>query len=174
MARTARVITASTRAAQGVRADTAGPALAETLRGLGLTVDGIVVVPDGDPVERAMRMAVADQIELVLTTGGTGCTPTDRTPDVTRRVVDREIPGIGELIRADGLARGVRTAVLSRGTAGVAGATVVINLPGSPRGAAEGLAAVADILGHLLDQVAGGDHAPAAPTVSATSRPLDG
>jgi molybdenum cofactor synthesis domain-containing protein len=159
MPRTARVITASTRAAQGVWEDTAGPALAEALRGLGLTVDGIVVVPDGEPVERAMRMAVGDQIDLVVTTGGTGCTPTDLTPEVTRRVVDREIPGIGELVRADGLARGVRTAALSRGTAGIAGVTVVINLPGSPRGATDGLQAVAGLLDHLLDQVAGGDHA---------------
>lgn len=139
--------------------DTAGPALAEELRTLGLAVDGVVVVPDGEPVERAMRIAVTDQIDLVVTTGGTGCTPTDLTPEVTRRVVDREIPGIGELMRADGLARGVRTAVLSRGTAGIAGATVVVNLPGSPRGATEGLQAVAGILDHLLDQVAGGDHA---------------
>jgi molybdenum cofactor synthesis domain-containing protein len=158
MARTARVITASTRAARGVREDTAGPALAAALRELGLTIDGIVVVPDGDPVERAMRMAVRDQIDLVVTTGGTGCTPMDLTPEITRRVVDREIPGIGELVRHDGLTRGVTTAALSRGTAGIAGQTVVINLPGSPRGAAEGLEAVSGILGHLLDQVAGGDH----------------
>lgn len=161
MTRSARVITASTRAAQGVREDTAGPALAAALRDLGLTVDGIVVVPDGDPVERAMRMAVGDQIDLVVTTGGTGCTPMDLTPEITRRVVDREIPGIGELVRHDGLTRGVATAALSRGTAGIAGATVVINLPGSPRGATEGLEAVSGILEHLLDQVAGGDHTPA-------------
>lgn len=158
MARTARVITASTRAAAGVWEDTAGPALAERLRGHGLDVDGIVVVPDGDPVERAMRAAVFDQLDLVVTTGGTGCSPTDLTPEITRRVVDREIPGIGELVRADGVARGVRTAALSRGTAGIAAGTVVINLPGSPRGAVEGFDAVADLLDHLLDQVRGGDH----------------
>lgn len=159
MTRTARVITASTRAAAGVWEDTAGPAVAERLRYRGLVVDGIVVVPDGDPVERALRAAVADQLELVVTSGGTGCSPTDLTPEITRRVVDREIPGIGELMRADGVSRGVRTAALSRGTAGIAGGTVVINLPGSPRGAVESLDAVADLLDHLLDQVRGGDHA---------------
>ncbi len=159
MTRTARVITASTRAAAGVWEDTAGPALAERLRSHGLVVDGIVVVPDGDPVERALRAAVSDQLDLVVTTGGTGCSPTDLTPEITRRVVDREIPGLGELVRADGVARGVRTAALSRGTAGIAQGTVIINFPGSPRGAVEGLGAVADLLDHLLDQVRGGDHA---------------
>ncbi len=157
-ARTARVVTASTRASAGVWQDTGGPPLADALRAMGYGVDHVVVVADGDPVEAALREAVADGVDLVLTTGGTGCSPTDLTPEMTRRVVDREIPGIGELLRADGLRRGVTTAALSRGTAGIAGATAIVNLPGSPRGASEGLEALSGLLGHLMDQVAGVDH----------------
>lgn len=153
-----RVVTASTRAATGVRADSAGPALAAAVAARGMAVDKVVVVADGDPVEQALRDAVEAGLDLVLTTGGTGCTPADLTPEATRAVVDREIPGLGELVRADGVRRGVPTAVLSRATAGIAGRTVVVNLPGSPRGALEAFEAIGPVLAHLLDQVAGGDH----------------
>lgn len=109
----ALVVTASNRAAAGVYADTGGPIIASALTELGFSVDGPLVVPDGDPVERALRDGVAASYAVILTTGGTGISPTDRTPEATRRVLDHEIPGIPEAIRAEG-ARKVPTAALSR------------------------------------------------------------
>ncbi|MEU4566150.1 MogA/MoaB family molybdenum cofactor biosynthesis protein [Micromonospora sp. NPDC023956] len=153
----ARVIVASNRAAAGVYADTSGPVLVAGLRDLGCTVDDPVVVPDGDPVGRALRAAVADGVDVVLTSGGTGVTPTDRTPEVTREVLDHEIPGIAEAVRAYSRAA-VPTSVLSRGLAGVAGRTLVVNLPGSTGGARDGLAVLGPILAHTVDQLRGGDH----------------
>ena len=153
----ARVIVASNRAAAGVYADTSGPLLLDGLRALGCDVDGPVVVADGEPVGAALRAAVADGIEVVLTSGGTGITPTDRTPEVTRSVLDYEVPGIAEAIRAHSRDT-VPTAALSRGLAGVCGRTLVINLPGSTGGAKDGLAVLGPILGHAVDQLRGGDH----------------
>ncbi|HEX7745769.1 MAG TPA: MogA/MoaB family molybdenum cofactor biosynthesis protein [Micromonosporaceae bacterium] len=153
----ARVIVASNRAAAGVYADTSGPLLVAGLGDLGCTVDGPVVVPDGEPVGQAVRQAVADGIDVVVTSGGTGISPTDRTPDVTRHLLDYEIPGIAEAIRAHGRMK-VPTAALSRGVAGVVGHTLVVNLPGSSGGARDGLAVLGPILSHAVDQVRGGDH----------------
>ncbi|BCJ65520.1 MogA/MoaB family molybdenum cofactor biosynthesis protein [Polymorphospora rubra] len=153
----ARVVVASNRAAAGVYADTSGPLLVDGLRELGCAVDGPVVVPDGEPVAAELRRAVADGVDVVLTSGGTGVTPTDRTPDVTRPLLDYEIPGIAEAIRAHSRAK-VPTAVLSRGLAGVAGRTLVVNLPGSTGGARDGLAVLGPILAHTVDQLRGGDH----------------
>ncbi|WP_051807099.1 MogA/MoaB family molybdenum cofactor biosynthesis protein [Streptomyces sp. NRRL F-2664] len=159
----ALVVTASNRASQGVYADKGGPLLAEALQQLGFTVDGPRVVPDGDPVERALREGVAAAYDVILTTGGTGISPTDRTPDATARVLDYEIPGIPQAIRAEGLAK-VPTAALSRGLAGVAGRTLIVNLPGSTGGVRDGLAVLNRILAHAVDQIRGGDHpAPAGP-----------
>ncbi|MFY1618467.1 MogA/MoaB family molybdenum cofactor biosynthesis protein [Micromonospora sp. WMMD736] len=153
----ARVIVASNRAAAGVYADTSGPLLVAGLRELGCQVDDPVVVPDGEPVGDALREAVSDGVDVVLTSGGTGVTPSDRTPDVTRALLDYEIPGIAEAIRSHSRER-VPTSVLSRGLAGVAGRTLVVNLPGSTGGARDGLAVLGPILVHTVDQLRGGDH----------------
>lgn len=155
----ALVVTASNRAAAGVYADRAGPVLVEGLRELGFAVDGPVVVPDGAPVERALREAVAAGYDVVLTTGGTGLTPTDRTPEATRAVLDAEVPGIAEAIRARGVINGVPSAMLSRGLAGLAGRTLIVNLPGSPGGCRDGIAVLTAVLPHAVQQVAGSDHA---------------
>jgi molybdenum cofactor synthesis domain-containing protein len=152
------VITASNRASAGVYADRGGPILAEGLREIGFDVGDPVVVPDGEPVEQALRDAVADDVDVVLTTGGTGLTPGDVTPEMTRRVLDREAPGIAEAIRAYGVAGGVPTAMLSRGVAGFAGRTLVVNLPGSSGGCRDGLAVLRPVLVHAVEQVRGGDH----------------
>ncbi|MFI0780400.1 molybdenum cofactor biosynthesis protein B [Streptomyces sp. NPDC021212] len=153
----ALVVTASNRAAAGVYPDKGGPLIAEGLTTLGFAVDGPRVVPDGDPVESALRDAVAASYDVVVSTGGTGLTPMDRTPEATRRVLDYEIPGIAEAIRAEGLAK-VPTAALSRGLAGVAGTTLIVNLPGSTGGVRDGLAVLGRLLVHAVDQIHGGDH----------------
>ncbi len=155
--RTARVIVASNRAATGVYEDTTGPLIRDWLESRGWTA-GIEVVPDGGPVGAALRAAVAEGLDAVVTTGGTGASPTDRTPEETRAVLDLEITGIGEEIRRRGAAN-TPLAVLSRGTAGVAGRTFVVNLPGSRGGVHDGLAVVGEVLDHVIDQIHGGDHA---------------
>jgi molybdenum cofactor synthesis domain-containing protein len=151
------VVVASNRAAAGVYADTSGPILVDGLRELGFEVADPVVVPDGPPVEAALREAVAGGADVVLTSGGTGITPTDATPEMTRRVLDYEIPGIAEAIRAAGAVH-VPTAILSRGLCGVAGRTLVVNLPGSRGGAKDGLAVLGPVLRHAVEQLQGGDH----------------
>jgi molybdenum cofactor synthesis domain-containing protein len=154
----ATVVCASNRAAAGVYEDTTGPLIVEALRGLQFEVTGPVVVPDGAPVGEAIRDAVEAGARLVLTTGGTGLTPTDRTPEVTRPLLDREVPGIAEAIRAYGVAQGVPTAALSRGVAGVRGRALVVNLPGSRGGVKDGLAVLSPLLVHAVQQIAGSDH----------------
>ena len=151
------VVVASNRAAAGVYADTSGPLLVAGLRALGFQPADPVVVPDGEPVEQALRAAIADGADVVITSGGTGITPTDATPEMTRRVIDYEVPGIAEAIRAYSLGK-VPGAALSRAVAGVAGRTLVVNLPGSAGGTRDGLAVLGPILGHAVDQLRGGDH----------------
>ena len=154
----AGVVVASNRAAAGVYDDTTGPLIVDFLTGLGFVVEAAQVVPDGDPVREAIASYVTGGARVVLTTGGTGLTPTDRTPEATRSLLDREVPGIAEAIRAAGVAAGVPAAVLSRGVAGVSGECLVVNLPGSRGGVKDGLAVLRPWLLHAVEQVVGSDH----------------
>lgn len=151
------VITVSNRASAGTYEDTSGPLLSALLSAAGCEVSGPVVVPDGPPVEEALRTGVAEGYAVIVTTGGTGLTPQDLTPEMTAKVISREIPGIAEAIRQANRER-VPTSVLSRGLAGQAGSTLIVNLPGSSGGVRDGVAVLAPILRHAVDQIHGGDH----------------
>jgi molybdenum cofactor synthesis domain-containing protein len=154
----ALVVTVSTRAAAGVYADRSGPALVEAVAAHGFVVDGPALVPDGPAVGAALRSALAAGYALVVTTGGTGLAPDDDTPEQTAPLLDRALPGIPEAVRAAGVAAGVPAAVLGRGLAGLAGRTVLVNLPGSVRAVRQTMRAVGPALRHAVDQVAGADH----------------
>lgn len=154
----ALVITVSTRAAAGIYEDTSGPYVAQFLAGLGFLVPEPVVVPDGEDVESALRHAIGDSVELVVTSGGTGISPSDATPELTMALLDTMIPGIPEAIRAAGVAAGKPSAMLGRGVAGVAGKTIVVNLPGSLGAVREAMTVVGPALKHAVDQLRGKDH----------------
>jgi molybdenum cofactor synthesis domain-containing protein len=152
------VVTASNRAAAGVYEDRSGRVLADGLRELGFGVDGPhVCEDDATLLEEVLREAVASGADVILTTGGTGLSPTDVTPEATRAVIEREAPGIAEAVRRYGAAK-VPTSVLSRGLAGTAGRTLIVNLPGSTGGVRDGLAVLGPLLPHVVSQLRGGDH----------------
>jgi molybdenum cofactor synthesis domain-containing protein len=155
--RRAVVVVASNRAAAGVYEDRTGPVIVKWLCERGYQTPEPVVVPDGSPVRDAVAEAVADAVDVVLTTGGTGISPTDRTPEATEPLLDRRLPGLADAIRSAGLPK-VPTAVLSRGLAGVAGRTLVVNLPGSTGGVRDGLAVLDRVLDHAVEQLHGADH----------------
>jgi molybdenum cofactor synthesis domain-containing protein len=159
----ALAVTVSNRASAGVYEDTSGPVLVSRLREAGFQVDS-VVIPDGEPVEEVLRDAVANAYDVVVTSGGTGLTPTDRTPEMTRRVISCEVPGIAEAIRMEGRSK-VPAAILSRGLAGVAGRTLIVNLPGSRGGVQDGMDVLGPVLAHAVDQIGGGDHPRLRPQV---------
>ena len=151
------VVIASNRAAAGVYADETGPVIVEALQGWGFDVASIVV-PDGKPVKEAMLKALSRGARVILTSGGTGLTPTDKTPEMTRPLIDVPVPGLADAIRMRGIANGVPAAALSRGLAGVSGNCLIVNLPGSKGGVKDGLAALDGVLMHAVEQITGSDH----------------
>jgi len=151
------VVTASTRASKGVYDDVSGDLLDAALTQMGFEVARVLLPDDIDELTRAMRAAVEAGSDLVITTGGTGMSPTDITPEATAAVITRPAPGIAEAIRSHGAAT-TPYAVMSRGIAGIAGTTLIINLPGSKGGAKDGMAVLGPILPHILSQLRGGDH----------------
>ncbi|GAA3742641.1 MogA/MoaB family molybdenum cofactor biosynthesis protein [Salinactinospora qingdaonensis] len=159
---TAVVVTVSTRASHGAYPDRSGPVLVELLERAGFAVDSPRVVPDGPPVADALRRACDEGYDVALTTGGTGLNPNDATPEVTRALLRYEIPGIPEALRVAGSQKGVPTAILSRGLAGVVDRQghrmLVVNLPGSTGGVRDGMSVLDPILRHAVDQLRGGDH----------------
>ena len=155
--RSGLVVIASTRASSGVYEDRCGPVIADWLSARGFTTSAPVVVADGEPVDAALRAALADGHDVIITSGGTGISPTDSTPQITAALLDYEIPGLADAIRRSGLPH-VPTSVLSRGVCGVAGRTLLVNLPGSLGGVQDGLGVLADVLEHALDQLRGKDH----------------
>src|SRR3990172_4983075 len=151
---TAAILTLSDKGAKGEREDLAGPLIREMIAGIGATVEYYEVVPDEKDLIKKKLIDYSNKVDLVLTTGGTGLSPRDVTPDATREVIDKEIPGIAETMRAAGLKK-TKRAMLSRAVAGVRGNTLIINLPGSPKAVKEGLDAIMDVIPHAIEKIRG-------------------
>jgi len=152
----AGVVTVSDKGYAGEREDSSGPLLANLLRKMGATVESQTIVPDERAeIERELiRLADESRLDLVVTTGGTGPAPRDVTPEATRAVIEREMPGLAELLRFEGY-RKTPLAVISRGVAGIRGGTLIVNLPGSPRAVREGMETLAPILPHAIKMLQG-------------------
>jgi molybdenum cofactor synthesis domain-containing protein len=158
MTRSGRVVIASTRAAAGVYQDRCGPIIVDWLNARGISAPGPAVVADGVDVGRALFAAIGENVDVIITSGGTGISPTDATAEATANLLDYQIPGLADAIRRSGLPK-VPTSVLSRGVCGVRGRTLIVNLPGSAGGVKDGLGVLGDVLEHALDQLSGKDHA---------------
>lgn len=154
----AQVIVASTRAAAGVYPDRSGPILVDGLSALGFSVDGPVVVADGAPLDAELRKAIADGYDLVITSGGTGVSPTDVTPELTAALIDKPVPGIAEALRAFAVNNGVPMGMISRGIAGFAGRTLIVNVAGSKGAAQTAVLVLKPVLAHVIGQFHGTDH----------------
>ncbi|MET1053622.1 MAG: molybdenum cofactor synthesis domain-containing protein [Mycetocola sp.] len=157
MTRRAVVIVSSTRAAAGTSPDATGPVIVEWLSARGFETDAATVVADGPDVEAALRAAVGSRADLIVTTGGTGIGRGDGTADATARLVTVSLPGFHEELRRRGSAT-TPFALMSRGVAGVAGSSFIVNLPGSSGGVRDGLQLLGEVVDHVLDQLAGGNH----------------
>lgn len=152
------VITVSDKGSQGKRQDLSGPAIAEILAGAAIEVKHTLIIPDEvDQIQKAIiQFADVDKMDLILTTGGTGVSPRDLTPDATRKVLDKEIPGMAEAMRIASM-KITPHAMISRAVAGIRGHSLIINLPGSPKGAMENLAAVLPAIPHAIEKIKGDD-----------------
>jgi molybdopterin adenylyltransferase len=159
---TACVLTLSDKGSRGEREDTGGPLIAELLRQIGVSTEHYEVIPDEKALIKEKLIGYSKSVDLIITTGGTGLAPRDVTPDATREVIDRQIPGIAEAMRAAGLAK-TKRAMLSRAVAGVRGQTLIINLPGSPKAIREGLEAVLEVIPHAIEKIKGDTAECAAP-----------
>jgi len=155
MAYQAAVLTVSDKGYQGLREDTSGPAIVTELQKIGVAIQAAVILPDERAlISTQLRAWAMEGLDLIITTGGTGPAPRDCTPEATRDVIDREMPGLAELLRAEG-AKKTPTAVLSRGVAGLCGHCLIINLPGSLRAVLEGMETLAPVLPHALQMARG-------------------
>ena len=148
------VITLSDKGSRGEREDLGGPMIREMVGKIGAEAAYYEIIPDEVELIKEKLIEYSKKVDLILTTGGTGLSPRDVAPEATRDVIDREIPGIAEAMRAEGMKK-TKRAMLSRAVAGVRGRTLIINLPGSPRAVKEGLETVLDVLGHAIEKIKG-------------------
>lgn len=151
---TVAVLTLSDRGSRGEREDLSGPAIGEMLRAIGAEVKHYEVLPDEKEMIKERLLEYSRKVDMILTTGGTGLSPRDVTPEATLEVIEREIPGIAEAMRAESMKKTTRS-MLSRAVAGVRGQTLIVNLPGSPKAAKENLEVILDVIPHAVEKIRG-------------------